>query len=38
MTDAKVVTAEEARRIGEQVGVDWGAATFDVENFATVSR
>ncbi len=33
MTDAKGFTVEEARRIGEQVGIDWGAAPFDVEQF-----
>ncbi len=26
-------TAEEARRIGEQIGIDWTAAPFDVEQF-----
>jgi hypothetical protein len=27
----KSFTSEEARRIGEQVGVDWASAPFDVE-------
>jgi hypothetical protein len=26
-------TAEEARRIGEQIGIDWAAAPFDIEQF-----
>ena len=26
-------TAEEARRIGEQIGIDWASAPFDVEQF-----
>ena len=26
-------TADEARRIGEQVGIDWHTAPFDVEQF-----
>lgn len=25
------VTAEEARAIGERIGIDWGSARFDVE-------
>jgi hypothetical protein len=33
MTGANGFTANEARRIGEQVGIDWGAAPFDVEQF-----
>lgn len=33
MTDAKRFTVEEARRIGEQVGIDWDAAPFDVDQF-----
>ena len=28
-------TAEEARRIGEEIGIDWGSAPFDVEQFRT---
>jgi hypothetical protein len=28
---AKRFTAEEARMIGEEIGVDWGSASFDVE-------
>jgi Protein of unknown function (DUF5661) len=26
-------TADEARRIGEQIGIDWESAPFDVEQF-----
>jgi hypothetical protein len=26
-------SAEEARSIGEQIGIDWGASPFDVEQF-----
>ena len=26
-------TAEEARRIGEQIGIDWPSAPFDLEQF-----
>jgi hypothetical protein len=26
-------TAEEARRIGEQLGIDWDSAPFDLEQF-----
>jgi hypothetical protein len=30
---AKEFTAEEARRVGEQIGIDWSSAPFDVEQF-----
>jgi hypothetical protein len=30
---AKEFTAEEARRFGEQIGIDWASAPFDVEQF-----
>lgn len=33
MTHGKRFTVAEARRIGEQLGIDWGAAPFDVEQF-----
>ena len=33
MTEAKGFTVDQARRIGEQVGIDWGGAPFDVEQF-----
>jgi Protein of unknown function (DUF5661) len=26
-------TSEEARRVGEQIGIDWASAPFDVEQF-----
>jgi hypothetical protein len=26
-------TADEARRIGEEIGIDWASAPFDVEQF-----
>jgi hypothetical protein len=26
-------TADEARRVGEQIGIDWSSAPFDVEQF-----
>jgi hypothetical protein len=28
-------TAEEARRVGEEIGIDWPSAPFDVEQFRT---
>ena len=33
MTERKSFTAEEARSVGEKIGIDWGAAPFDVEQF-----
>jgi hypothetical protein len=33
MTVRKSFTAEEARRVGEQIGIDWSTAPFDVEQF-----
>jgi hypothetical protein len=29
----KSFTTEEARRIGEQIGIDWSSARFDVDEF-----
>jgi hypothetical protein len=29
----KRFTAAEARRIGEEIGIEWGSAPFDVEQF-----
>ena len=26
-------TAEDAKRVGEQIGIDWSSAAFDVEQF-----
>jgi hypothetical protein len=31
--DGKTFTAEDARRIGEEIGIDWSTAPFDVEQF-----
>ena len=28
-------TADQARRIGEEIGIDWDSAPFDVEEFRT---
>jgi len=33
MTATASFTPEEARSIGEQIGIDWAAAPFDVEQF-----
>jgi hypothetical protein len=33
MENRKGFTAEEARRIGEEIGIDWASARFDVEQF-----
>jgi uncharacterized protein DUF5661 len=33
MAERKSFTAEEARQIGEQIGIDWSSAPFDVEQF-----
>lgn len=33
MGNRKSFTGEEARRIGEQIGIDWDSAPFDVEQF-----
>jgi Protein of unknown function (DUF5661) len=33
MTARKTFTAEQARAVGEQIGIDWGSAPFDVEQF-----
>lgn len=33
MTEQKRFTAHEARRVGEQIGIDWKRAPFDVEQF-----
>ena len=27
------ISADEARRVGEQIGIDWATAPFDVEQF-----
>ena len=33
MTERTGFSAEEARRIGEEIGIDWSSAPFDVEQF-----
>jgi hypothetical protein len=33
MTKRATFTKEEARRVGEQIGIDWETAPFDVEQF-----
>ena len=30
---SKSFTTEEARRVGEEIGIDWASAPFDVEQF-----
>lgn len=29
----KSITADEARSVGEQIGIDWASAPFDIEQF-----
>ncbi len=33
MTETHRFTSEEARRIGEEIGIDWATSPFDVEEF-----
>ncbi len=33
MTERTSFTAEEARQVGTEIGIDWGTAPFDVEQF-----
>ena len=33
MTNKTEFTADEARKVGEQIGIDWTTAPFDVEQF-----
>jgi len=33
MTDRVSFSPDEARRIGEEIGIDWSSALFDVEQF-----
>lgn len=33
MADSQRFSAQEARRVGEQIGVDWESSPFDVEQF-----
>ena len=33
MTEQAGLSAEEARRVGAEIGIDWSSAPFDVEQF-----
>jgi len=33
MAMGKTFTSDEARRVGEEIGIDWASAPFDVEQF-----
>jgi len=33
MSEQTRYSAEEARRVGEEIGIDWASAPFDVEQF-----
>ena len=33
MSGPDTVSAEDARRVGEEIGIDWDSAPFDVEQF-----
>jgi Protein of unknown function (DUF5661) len=33
MASGKTFTSEEARQIGERIGIDWAAAPFDVDEY-----
>ena len=33
MSERKSFTADEARSVGESIGIDWASAPFDVEQF-----
>lgn len=33
MSERKRFTAEEAKQIGEEIGIDWSTSPFDVEEF-----
>ncbi len=33
MAERTTFTADEARSVGEQIGIDWASAPFDVEQF-----
>ena len=35
MTDTTTFSTEEARSVGEQIGIDWETSPFDVEQFRT---
>jgi hypothetical protein len=33
MSERKSFTADEAKHVGEEIGIDWASAPFDVEQF-----
>jgi Protein of unknown function (DUF5661) len=33
MSEGTQITSDEARRVGEEIGIDWASAPFDVEQF-----
>ena len=33
MAERKTFTTDEARQVGERIGIDWASARFDVEQF-----
>ncbi len=33
MAERTTFTSEEARRVGEEIGIDWASAPFDLEQF-----
>jgi hypothetical protein len=33
MPERSSFTAEDAREIGERIGIDWGTSTFDIDQF-----
>jgi Protein of unknown function (DUF5661) len=33
MTEDPTFTSDEARQVGEEIGIDWASAPFDVEQF-----
>ena len=35
MTDTTTFSTEEARSVGQQIGIDWETSPFDVEQFRT---
>lgn len=35
MTERASFTSDEARQVGSEIGIDWAAAPFDVEQFRT---
>jgi uncharacterized protein DUF5661 len=35
MSPERRISAEQASRVGEQIGIDWDSAPFDVEQFRT---